>query len=64
MDISLLEKKLRKLDKELHSIMETVRLAKISQQDVVENAEGAWDIDIDSEKFVQELRHSKRTDQL
>lgn len=64
MDISDLEKKLVKLDKELHSIMEVVHKANTSNEDVEELAFGAWGYDVDSKEFVRELRRSKRVDRL
>jgi hypothetical protein len=57
-----LEKRLIALDKELHAILNMVREQKISEKktSTVEDALGAWGYDIDSQKFVDNLRKSKR----
>ena len=56
MNISEIERKLIELDRNLHLILEMVREAKESEEDVVESAVGAWGYDVDSEEFVRELR--------
>jgi hypothetical protein len=60
MDISEIERKLMKLDKDLHSILETLRKAKIPDEDLVESVSGAWGYDVDSIEFVRDLRQTKR----
>ncbi len=57
-----LEKRLIALDKELHAILNMVREQKMSgkKTSTVEDALGAWGYDIDSQKFVDNLRKSKR----
>jgi hypothetical protein len=57
-----LEKRLIALDKELHAILNMVREQKIPRKktSAVEDSLGAWGIDIDSQKFVDNLRKSKR----
>lgn len=59
-----LEKRLVALDKELHAILNLVREQKISRKktSTVEDSLGAWGYDIDSKKFVDNLRKSKRLD--
>ena len=58
-----LEKRLIALDKELHAIMDLVREQKIPRKKgLVEDSLGAWGYDIDSKKFVNNLRKSKRLD--
>lgn len=58
-----LEKRLMALDKELHAILNLVRKEKISRKKgMVEDSLGAWGYDIDSKKFVDNLRKSKRLD--
>ena len=58
-----LEKRLMALDKELHDILNFVREQKISRKKgLVEDSLGAWGYDIDSKKFVDNLRRSKRLD--
>ena len=48
------------MNRNLHLILEMVRGAKESEEDVVESAVGAWGYDVDSEEFVRELRRTKR----
>ena len=60
MNISEIERKLIELDRNLHLILEMVREAKESEEDVVESAVGAWGYDVDSEEFVRELRRTER----
>lgn len=56
-----LEKRLMALDKEIHAILNLVREQKISRKKgLVEDSLGAWGYDIDSKKFVDNLRKSKR----
>ncbi|MEN4018379.1 MAG: hypothetical protein PQ975_00630 [Methanobacterium sp.] len=60
MNIQEIEKKLIELDKNLHSILEMVREAKKSEEDVVESVAGVWGYDVDSVKFVRELRRTEQ----
>jgi hypothetical protein len=60
MDISEIERKLMKLDKDLHSILERLRKAKLPDEDLVESVSGAWGYDVDSIEFVRDLRRTKR----
>ena len=60
MNISEIERKLIEMDRNPHLILEMVRGAKESEEDVVESAVGAWGYDVDSEEFVRELRRTKR----
>ncbi|MEN4005941.1 MAG: hypothetical protein PQ964_01045 [Methanobacteriaceae archaeon] len=60
MNLQEIEKKLIELDRNLHSILEMVREAKKSEEDVVESVAGAWGYDVDSVKFVRELRRTER----
>lgn len=61
--ISEIEKKLVKLDEELHSILEVVRgLKKEPSKKIVDSAAGAWGYGVDSRDFVDKLRKSKRLD--
>jgi len=59
-----LEARLIALDKELHAILNLVRAQRASEKkiDVVKETLGAWGYDIDSKKFVDNLRKSKRLD--
>jgi hypothetical protein len=58
-----IEKRLTALDKELHAILHLVREEKIfRKKGIVEDSLGAWGYDIDSKKFVDNLRKSKRLD--
>ncbi|GEM_PF-822943 len=59
-----LEKKLLALDTELHSILDMVKEQKVKEirRDVVEDSAGAWGYNVDSAKFVDRLRRSKRLD--
>ncbi len=60
---SEIEKKLVKLDEELHSILEIVRgIKKDSSKKIVESATGAWGYEVDSGEFVDKLRKSRRLD--
>ena len=60
MNISEIERKLIKLDRNLHLILEMVRGAKESEEDVVESAVVAWGYDVDSVEFVRKLRRTER----
>lgn len=58
-----IEKKLLMLDKELHSILDMLKVSKGKKTpEVVKSACGAWGYEIDSKKFVDQLRESKRLD--
>ncbi len=59
MNISEIEKKLVELDKNLHLILEMIRKAKKSEEDIVESVAGAWGYNVDSVDFVRELRRMK-----
>jgi len=63
MDISEIERKLMKLDKDIHSILELIRAAKTPDEDVIESVSGAWGYDVDSVEFVRELRKTRRITQ-
>jgi hypothetical protein len=60
MNISEIERKLIELDKNLHSILEMVRVARKSEEDIVESVAGAWEYDVDSVEFMRELRRTER----
>ena len=60
MDILEIERKLMKLDKDLHSILEMIRKVKISDDDIIESVSGAWGYDVDSVEFARDLRQTKR----
>jgi hypothetical protein len=59
-----LEARLLALDKELHAILNIVREQRTAEKktDVVKETLGAWGYDVDSKKFVDNLRKSKRLD--
>jgi len=58
-----IERKLLTLDKELHSILNMLKGSKSkSALEVVEASCGAWDYDINSKNFVDQLRKSSRLD--
>jgi len=58
-----IERRLVDLDREIHSILNMVRKKEgRSSKELVESACGAWDYDIDSEEFVDQLRKSSRLD--
>jgi hypothetical protein len=58
-----IEKRLIELDREIHSILNMVRnKEKRSSKEIVESACGAWDYDVESEEFVDQLRKSSRLD--
>ena len=58
MSTASLERKLIDLDKELHDILDMVRIqkAKETKKNVVESSTGAWGYDVDSAEFVEGLR--------
>jgi hypothetical protein len=56
-----IERKLLSLDKELHSILNMLKGSK-SALEVVEASCGAWDYDVNSKDFVDQLRKSTRLD--
>lgn len=58
-----IEKRLIELDREIHSILNMVRKKEgRSSKELVESACGAWDYDVESEEFVDQLRKSSRLD--
>ncbi len=58
-----IERRLIELDREIHSILSMVRKKEgRSSKELVESACGAWDYDVDSEEFVDQLRKSSRLD--
>jgi len=58
-----IEKRLIELDREIHSILNMVRKkGGRSSKELVESACGAWDYDVESEEFVDQLRKSSRLD--
>jgi hypothetical protein len=58
-----IERRLIELDREIHSILNMVRKKEgRSSKELVESACGAWDYDVDSEEFVDQLRKSSRLD--
>jgi hypothetical protein len=58
-----IERKLLSLDKELHSILNMLKGSKSkSAFEVVETSCGAWDYEVDSKNFVDQLRKSTRLD--
>jgi hypothetical protein len=58
-----IEKRLTELDRELHSILSTLRKKEgKSSKEIIESACGAWGYDVDSEEFVDKLRKSSRLD--
>lgn len=59
-----LEAWLLALDKELHTILNLVREQRTTEKKtgVVKETLGAWGYDVDSKKFVDNLRKSKRLD--
>jgi hypothetical protein len=56
--MSELERKLVKLDEELHSILRIMR--KKSRRGIADSTAGAWGYEVDSKDFVKKLRKSKR----
>ena len=58
-----IERKLLTLDKELHSILNMLKGSKSKNVlEVVEASCGAWDYEVDSKNFVDQLRKSTRLD--
>ena len=58
-----IERKLITLDKELHSILNMLKSNKSKNAlEVVEGSCGAWDYDVNSKNFVDQLRKSTRLD--
>jgi len=64
MSTASLERRLIALDRELHDILDMVKIqkAKETRINVVESSAGAWGYDVDSAEFVEGLRKSKRLD--
>ncbi len=59
-----LEARLLALDKELHALLNMVREQRTAEKktSMVRETLGAWGYDVDSKKFVDNLRKSKRLD--
>ncbi|MBW6518881.1 MAG: hypothetical protein K0A89_10330 [ANME-2 cluster archaeon] len=58
-----IERKLLLLDKELHAILNLLKgKGDMNAIKVVETSCGAWDYDVDSKTFVDQLRKSTRLD--
>jgi len=58
-----IERKLLMLDKELHTILNLLKDRKdVDTPKVVESSCGAWDYDVNSKTFVDQLRKSTRLD--
>jgi hypothetical protein len=58
-----IERRLIELDREIHSILNMVRKKEgRSSKELIESACGAWDYDVESEEFVDQLRKSSRLD--
>ncbi len=58
-----LEARLIALDKEIHALLSLVRQQRATEKKgIVKEALGAWGYDVDSKKFVDNLRKSKRLD--
>jgi len=58
-----IEHRLLGLDRELHSILNMLKKNEGKRAvEVVESSCGAWDYDIDSKEFVDQLRKSTRLD--
>lgn len=58
-----IERKLLMLDKELHTILNLVKGREdVVALNVVESSCGAWDYDVNSKTFVDQLRKSTRLD--
>ena len=58
MSTASLERRLIALDRELHDILDMVKIqkAKETKSKVVESSAGAWGYDVDSAEFVDGLR--------
>ncbi len=61
-----LEARLLALDKELHVLLNMVKEQRATEKKtgMVKETIGAWGYDVDSKKFVDNLRKSKRLDQV
>jgi hypothetical protein len=59
-----LEARLLALDKEIHALLNMVREQRVAKEKtyMVRETVGAWGYDVDSKKFVDNLRKSKRLD--
>ncbi len=61
-----IEARLLALDKELHALLNMVKEQRATEKKtgMVRETIGAWGYDVDSKKFVDNLRKSKRLDQV
>ncbi len=61
-----IEARLLALDKELHALLNMVKEQRATEKKtgMVRETIGAWGYDVDSKKFVDDLRKSKRLDQV
>jgi len=58
-----IENLLHNIDSEIHTILCMLRKKSTkSPKDIVKSSLGAWDMDVDSEEFVDQLRKSSRLD--
>ncbi len=58
-----IEHRLVGLDRELHSILDMLKVGERKRAaSVLESSCGAWDYDVDSETFVDQIRKSTRLD--
>lgn len=58
-----IEHRLLGLDRELHSILNMFKkIERMRAVEIVESSCGAWDYDVDSKEFVDQLRKSTRLD--
>ena len=58
-----IEHRLIGLDREIHSILDMLKIGERKKASaVLESSCGAWDYDVDSETFVDQLRKSTRLD--
>jgi hypothetical protein len=58
-----IENRLHNIDSEIHTILSMLRKKSIKNpKEVVNSSLGAWDFDVDSEEFVDQLRKSSRLD--
>ena len=58
-----IEHRLLGLDRELHSILNMFqKIERMRVVEIVESSCGAWDYDVDSKEFVDQLRKSNRLD--
>ncbi len=54
---------LHKIDCRMHTILSMLRKKSIKNpKEIVNSSLGAWDFDVDSEEFVDQLRKSSRLD--